>query len=94
VQEAQAAIQRHLRSLKPQVTDAETLAATSVPPRDTVQMHRDARRHLDQRLNTCSERIRTAEQDLAKQQKAHKRLTHDEDAACRRAPSISGRSWI
>lgn len=80
VQAAQAAIQRHLRVLKPQVADAETLAATPVAPRDTVQVHRDARRHLDQRVNTCSERIRTAEQDLAKHEKAHKRVTHDEAA--------------
>jgi uncharacterized protein YhaN len=80
VQDAQAAIQRHLRLLKPQVTDAETLAATPVPPRDTVQAHRDARRHLDERLSSFGERIRTAEQELAKHQKAHKRVTHDEDA--------------
>lgn len=80
VQDAQVAIQRHLRSLNPQVTDAETLATIPVPPRDTVQVHRDARRHLVQRLDACRERIRTTEQDMARHQKAHQRVAHDEDA--------------
>lgn len=79
-QEAQAAIQRHLRSLKPEVSDEKTLGSMPVPPRDTVQGHRDARRDLDQRLNACRERIRAAEQELARQRKGHERVARDEHA--------------
>lgn len=79
-QDAQAAIERRLRLLKPAVADEETLAAMPVPPRDTVQTHRDAQRDLDQRRQVCGERIRIAEQELARHQKAHARVTRDEDA--------------
>jgi uncharacterized protein YhaN len=79
-QDAQAAVQRHLKSLKPQTPDEEALASILVPPRDTVQVHRDTRRDLDQRQYGCSERIRSAEQELARHQKAHERVTHSEDA--------------
>jgi len=79
-QDAQAAVLRHLTSLKPQITDEQTLASMLVPPGDTIQVHRDARRDLNQRQNGCGERIRSAEQDLARHQKAHERITHSEDA--------------
>ncbi len=79
-QEAQAAIQRHLGSVKPEVSNEEALGSMSVPPRDMVQRHRDARRDLDQRLNACRERIRAAEQELARQKKAHERVARDEHA--------------
>ena len=78
--EAKGAIQRRLKSLKPQVAEAEALASMPVPPRDTVQNHRDARRSADQNMQACRERIRTAEQDLTRHRKAHDRLAHDEDA--------------
>ena len=56
------------------------MASTPVPTRDTIQNHRDDRRNADQRMQACRERIRTAEQELARHQKAHERLAHDEDA--------------
>jgi uncharacterized protein YhaN len=78
--EANAAIQRRLKSLKPQVAVEEALASILVPPRDTVQNHRDAVRSADQQMQARHERIRTAEQDLARHRKAHERLARDEDA--------------
>jgi len=77
--EAKAGIQRRLNSLKPLVAEEEALASMLVPPRDTVQNHRDARRSADQQMQHCRERTRTAEQDLARHRKAHERLAHDED---------------
>jgi uncharacterized protein YhaN len=79
-QEAKAAIERRLKSLKPLIDDEQALASTLVPTRDTIQNHRDDRRDADQRMHACRERIRTAEQELARHRKAHERLVHDEDA--------------
>jgi len=78
--EAKAAIERRLKSLKPLIGDEQTLASTPVPTRDTIQTHRDDRRNADQQMQACRERIRTAEQELARHRKAHERLAHDEDA--------------
>ena len=78
--EVKAAIERRLKSLKPLIGDEQTLASTPVPTRDTIQTHRDDRRNADQRMQACRERIRTAEQELARHRKAHERLAHDEDA--------------
>ena len=78
--EAKAAIERRLKSLKPLIADEQSLASTPVPTRDTIQNHRDDRRNADQRMQACRERIRTAEQELARHRKAHERLAHDEDA--------------
>ena len=78
--EAKAAIERRLKSIKPLANDAQALASTTVPTRDTIQNHRDDLRDADQRIQACRERIRTAEQELARHRKAHERLAHDEDA--------------
>lgn len=78
--EAKAAIERRFKSLKPLISDEEALATMRVPTRDTMQNHRDDRRNADQRMQTCRERIRIAEQELARHRKAHERLVHDEDA--------------
>lgn len=80
IREVKAAIERRLKFLKPLIDDAQALASTTVPTRDTIQTHRDDRRDADQRMQACRERIRTAEQELARHRKAHERLAHDEDA--------------
>ena len=76
----QAAIERRLRLLKPVVADEEALAAMPVPPQDSVQTQRDLQRDLDQKRQVCDERIRATEQELVRHQKAHARVTRDEDA--------------
>ena len=58
----------------------EILAAMPVPPQATVQTHRDASRDLDQRLQSCRERMRVAEQDLSRQRRAHERVAREEHA--------------
>jgi hypothetical protein len=78
--ESKAAIARRLKSLKPLIGDEQALASTPVPTRDTIQNHRDDRRNAEQRMQACRERIRSAEQELARHRKAQARLAHDEDA--------------
>jgi uncharacterized protein YhaN len=80
IKDAQAAIQQRLKSLRPEVSDEEALGSMSVPPRDTVQAHRDALRDLDQHLMTCQERISSAELQLARHLKACERVTSAERA--------------
>jgi uncharacterized protein YhaN len=79
-QEAHAAIQRYIQSLRPEVSSEEALASMHVPPLDLVQSHRDDRRDLEQRLHTCRERIRAAEQELIRHRKAHERVARQEHA--------------
>ena len=77
---AQADFQRSLELLRPAVTDGRTLGALSVPPSDSVQTHRDSRRRLDQRIESCRERIRAAERERDRHNKAYERLARDEMA--------------
>ena len=66
-----------------------------MPARDTIQTHRDDRRNADQRMQTCCERIRTAEQELASTSQGVMRgFAHNEDAVaprddCRRAQEFA-----
>ena len=77
-QDARAAIDRGLKSLRPAVADHQALAAMSVPPSDSVEAHREARRDLEQRSKTCRERARAAGQELARHRKAYERIASDE----------------
>ena len=77
---AQADFQRLFELLRPAVADERMLSAVPVPPRNTVQTHRDSCRALDQRIESCRERIRAAEQELDRQHKAYDRLARDEKA--------------
>ena len=79
-EDAQADFQQLFKLLRPAVADEKTLSALPVPPRDTVQTHRDSCRTLDQCIESCRERIRSADQELDRQRKAYERLAHDEDA--------------
>ena len=77
-QEARAAIDRGLKALRPAVADHDALESMSVPPLASVEAHRDACRNLEQRLQTCRERMRNAEQELARHRKAYERIIADE----------------
>lgn len=77
-QDARAAIDRGLKSLRPAVADHGALAAMSVPPLDSVEAHRDACRDLEQRSKTCRERKRAADQELVRHRKAYERIASDE----------------
>lgn len=78
--EAKAAIERRLKSLRPLIEEEQKLSSITVPARDAIQNHRDVRRNADQRIKTCRERIRAAEQEVTRHSKAHDRLARDEDA--------------
>ncbi|MBX9776273.1 MAG: AAA family ATPase [Xanthobacteraceae bacterium] len=77
-QEVRTAIARLLKTLRPAVADAADLESAPVPPRASVEAHRDACRSLEQRQRTCRERIRNAEQERVRHQKAHERIIADE----------------
>lgn len=77
-QEAQAAIERALKTLRPAVAESADLESMPVPPLAAVEVHRDACRGLEQRQQTCRERIRHAQQERARHRKAHERLVTDE----------------
>lgn len=79
-EDAQADFQRLFQLLRPVVADERTLSALPVPPRDTVQKHRDSCRTLDLRIESCRERIRSAERELDRQHKAYERIAHNEEA--------------
>lgn len=78
-QEARAAIDRALKTLRPTVAESAALESMPVPPLATVEAHRDTCRGLEQRQQTCRERIRHAEQERARHRKARERLVADED---------------
>ena len=79
-EDAQADFQRLFEFVRPGVAGEKTLSALPVPPRDTVQTHRDSCRTLDQRIEGCRERIRATEQELDRQHTAYERLAQDEEA--------------
>ena len=54
IREANAAIQRHLKSLQPQLAEEGELTSIPVPARDTVLHYRDAVRGADQRMQANS----------------------------------------
>ena len=54
------------------------LESMLAPPLAAVEAHRDACRSLEQRQQTCRERIRNAEQERARHRKAYERLIADE----------------
>lgn len=78
IQDLQAAVSRQLGYLKPGVPDEKTLTSVHVPPRESVQTHRDACRDLDRRLQVCRNSIRTTEQELAGDRTARETIARDE----------------
>jgi uncharacterized protein YhaN len=77
---SQKEIQLLINSLDPIVSDESVLAIMSLPPWESVQIHRDGSRNLDQRIRDNKERIRIADSELTKHQKAYNRITKDEQA--------------
>ena len=75
--QAQAAIQKRLKLLRPQVASQQALVEMAVPPRVSVQDHRDAVRELELRTKSCRDRVRTVEQEIAQHRKAYGRLALD-----------------
>lgn len=78
--EASAASERLLKSLRPKTASLADLAALKPPSKDAMQAHRDAVRDHERRTQACQERIRTAEQECARHDKAYARIAKTENA--------------
>jgi predicted nucleic acid-binding Zn-ribbon protein len=81
--DANAAVDKRLKPLRPQVSIARDLEATLVPPRNVVQNHRDALHDIEQEAQSCRERIGSVEKAIGQHRKAYERLEHDEEVVAR-----------
>ena len=79
VDDEQASLDQLLDSLKPTVADVATLGALSAPSQDTVLTHRDASRALNERMQSCGQRIRDAQRELDRRRSSTEQFAHDED---------------
>ena len=79
VDDEQASLNQLFASLKPAVADITTLGALPVPSQDTVLAHRDSSRALNERMQSCGQRIRDAERELGRLRNTSERFAHDED---------------
>jgi len=80
IEEVDSDLRRDLGVLNPPVAEVGLLADVALPPRDSVQIHRDRHRKLEQRLQEHDQQLRAAEQELHRRQRAFERLTRDEEA--------------
>lgn len=78
--DAIAACDRLLKTLRPTVGSVDELLLMTAPHKDAVQSHRDAVRDFERRKQSCAERIRSAEQELARHNKAYTRIATSEHA--------------
>ena len=79
VEDEHASLDQLLESLKPAVANETTLGALSVPSQDTVLAHRDSSRALNERMQSCRQRIRDAERELGRLRNASERFAQDEE---------------
>jgi uncharacterized protein YhaN len=80
VTDANSAVIKQLKPLRPQASSEEELETIPIPPRNVVQIHRDALRDIQQETKSCRDRIGSAEKELRQRRKAFEQLAHDEDA--------------
>lgn len=78
--DAVAGCERLLRTLRPPVASVDELILMTVPRKDSVQSHRDTVRDFERRKQSCDERIRSTEQELARHNKAYTRVATSEHA--------------
>ena len=79
-EQASAASTRLLSSLRPRVASLTDLAALAPPSKDAIQAHRDALRNHEQRAKDCQDRIRKAELECSRHDKAYDRIARAENA--------------
>ena len=79
VDDEQASLDQLSKSLKPAVADETTLGALPVPSQDTVLTYRDSSRALNERLQSCRNRIQDTERELGRQRRSTERFAHDEE---------------
>jgi uncharacterized protein YhaN len=78
--DADAACERLLKTLRPLAETVDGLLIMTVPHKDAVQSHRDTLRDFERRKQSCDERVRSAEQELARHNKAYTRIATSEHA--------------
>ena len=78
--DAVAACERLLKALRPSAETVDGLLVLTVPHKDAVQSHRDTLRDFERRKQSCDERVRSAEQELARHNKAYTRIATSEHA--------------
>jgi uncharacterized protein YhaN len=78
--EAGKSITELLAAMRPRVADAEALAAMDLPPKGSLEAHRDAARGLAQKRQGCRDRLQNAERELLRITNAYQRLVSDEQA--------------
>lgn len=78
--EASTASEHLLKSLRPKAASLPDLAALKPPSKEAIQAHRDAVRDHERRMQACQERIRTAEQECVRHDKAFTRIAKTENA--------------
>jgi uncharacterized protein YhaN len=78
--DAVAGCERLLKTLRPPVASVDELILMTVPRKDAVQSHRDTVRDFERRKQSCDERIRSADQELARHNKAYTRIATSEHA--------------
>jgi uncharacterized protein YhaN len=81
--DANNAVEKGLRPLRPQVSMAQDMEAIPVPPRNVVQSERDTLRDLEKEAQSCREKVSSAESAIAQHRRAYERLKHDEEAVAR-----------
>ena len=79
VEDEHASLDKLLESLKPAVANETTLGALSVPSQDTVLAHRDSSRALNERMQSCRQRIGDAQRELGRLRNASERFAQDEE---------------
>jgi hypothetical protein len=80
VRRSQRSIEELLSTMHPRVSDAAALASMAVPPKATLEAHRDAVRALEQNVQSCRNRTQNAERDLLRQTRAYERIAREERA--------------
>lgn len=76
--DAIATCDRLLKILRPSIVSVDELLLMAVPHKDAVQSHRDTVRDFERSKQSCVERIRSAEQELARHNKAYTRIATSE----------------
>ena len=79
VDDEQASLDQLLESLKPAVADETTLGALPAPSQDTVLTYRDSSRALNERLQSCRNRIQDTERESGRLRGSTERFAHDEE---------------
>jgi uncharacterized protein YhaN len=80
VRENERSIEELLATMHPRVSDIAALASMAAPAKATLEGHRDAVRALEQKVQSCRDRMQNAELDLLRQTRAYERIAREEQA--------------